>query len=204
MVALAAGDGERHHHPLALLERAGRSGLDDLAHEFVAEDVARLHRRDVAIVEVQVRAADGGRGDADDRVARIEDFGIVDRIAADVVLAVPCQRFHADCSSMLPGFGLVLAALVALAAVARRSGDFAGFHQLLEAVQVAPRLDARLALEQLGDDLADGAGGRIIGDRRAHDGAARSGVLEPDAPRVGDVGAFGRLPGELLRRGCRW
>jgi hypothetical protein len=37
--------------------------LDDLAHELVAEDVAALHRRDEAVVEVQVRAADRRAGD---------------------------------------------------------------------------------------------------------------------------------------------
>ena len=35
--------------------------LDDLAHELVAEDVAALHGRDEAVVEVQVGAADRGR-----------------------------------------------------------------------------------------------------------------------------------------------
>jgi len=32
--------------------------LDDLAHELVAEDVAVLHRRHVAVDQMQVRAAD--------------------------------------------------------------------------------------------------------------------------------------------------
>ena len=35
--------------------------LDDFAHELVAEDVALLHRRHEAVVEVQVRAADRRR-----------------------------------------------------------------------------------------------------------------------------------------------
>src|SRR5688572_32496129 len=49
---------------------------DDLAHELVAEDVALEHRRDEAVVEVQVGAADRGRGDTHDGVARVDDLGI--------------------------------------------------------------------------------------------------------------------------------
>ena len=143
--------------------------LDHLAHELVAEDVARLHRRDVAVVEVQVRAADRGRGDLDDRVARIDDLGIVDRVDADVVLAVPGERAHQAISSS------------SCLRVQRGGGDLAGFHQLLEAAQVAARLDRGLALEQLGDQLADRAAGRIVGDRRGDDRAARAGVAELDA-----------------------
>ena len=49
-----------------------------------------LHRRDEAVVEVEVGAADRGRGHADDRVARIEDRRIRDRLDADV--PGPCQQ----------------------------------------------------------------------------------------------------------------
>ena len=49
--------------------------LDDLAHELVAHDVALLHRRHVAVEQVQVGAADRGRGDPHDRVAAVEDPG---------------------------------------------------------------------------------------------------------------------------------
>ena len=98
MVALPARDRKRHDHALACLERARRADLDHLAHEFVAEHVARLHRRNVAVVEVQVGAADRRRSDPDDGVARVEDLGIVDGFAADVVLAVPGDRFHDCCS----------------------------------------------------------------------------------------------------------
>ena len=70
LVAAAAGDREGDDHPVARLDLLDRlAGLDDLAHEFMAEDVARLHRRDEAVVEVQVGAADRRRGDPDDRVA---------------------------------------------------------------------------------------------------------------------------------------
>src|SRR4051794_7514930 len=73
-VAVAARDRERHDDAVADLEvRDGLALFDDLAHELVTEDVAALHRRDVAVEKVEVRAADRGRGDADDRVAVVQD-----------------------------------------------------------------------------------------------------------------------------------
>ena len=68
--------------------------LDDLAHELMAEDVAALHRRDEAVEQVQVGAADGGEGDLDDRVARIQDLRIRNPLDAHVVRAIPAQSFH--------------------------------------------------------------------------------------------------------------
>ena len=53
-----------------------RPDLDDLAHELVAEDVALLHRRDEAVVEVQVGAADRRRGDLHDGVAPVQDLRV--------------------------------------------------------------------------------------------------------------------------------
>ena len=51
----------RGRRPCRFVDAA--ADLDDLAHELVAEDVALLHRRDVAVVQVQVGAADRGRRD---------------------------------------------------------------------------------------------------------------------------------------------
>ena len=93
--AVAAGDGERDDHPIADLELLDRSSdLDHFAHELVAEDVALLHGRDEPVVEVQVRAADRGRRDSDDRVALIEDLRIGDIPHFDVLLAHPAGRLH--------------------------------------------------------------------------------------------------------------
>ena len=92
--ALAARDGEGDDHALALLERRLGADLDHLAHEFVADDVARAHGRDIAVVEVEVGAADRGRGDLEDRVARIDDLGIGDGVDADVVAALPGYGAH--------------------------------------------------------------------------------------------------------------
>src|SRR5262249_12991574 len=68
--------------------------LDDLAHRLVADDVALLHGRHEAVVQVQVAAADGGRGDPDDAVGRVGDLRVGDVIDADVAGAVPAYRFH--------------------------------------------------------------------------------------------------------------
>ena len=99
VIAAAAGDRERDDDLLALLQCRFRPDLDHFAHEFVAQYVAGLHRRDITVIEMQVRPADRGRGDLDDAVARVDDFGIIDGIDANVMLAVPCQCAHQAASS---------------------------------------------------------------------------------------------------------
>src|SRR5690606_23424895 len=90
MVAGAAGDDERHHDAVALAEGTDRlAGFDHLAHEFMAENVARFHARDHAVIEMQVRTADRGRGHPDDGIARIDDRRIVDGLDADMPFALP-------------------------------------------------------------------------------------------------------------------
>ena len=59
----AAGDGERNHHAVTDPQLGGvdaGTDLDDLTHGFVAHHVTLLHRRHVAVEQVQVRAADRG------------------------------------------------------------------------------------------------------------------------------------------------
>ncbi len=68
--------------------------LLDHAHRLVAEDVAGVDERAEDLVEVQVRAADAGRGDADDRVGRLLDRRVVDGVDADVVRSVPGHCLH--------------------------------------------------------------------------------------------------------------
>src|SRR5690606_34035155 len=66
LVALAADDGEGHHHAVADLELlVRRADLHDLAHELVAHDVAVFHAGHEAVVEMQVRAADRAGTDLD-------------------------------------------------------------------------------------------------------------------------------------------
>jgi hypothetical protein len=60
----------------------------------VAHDVAVPHAGHEAVVQVQIGTADRARGHFDDGVARMLDAGIRNGVAADVLLAVPAQRFH--------------------------------------------------------------------------------------------------------------
>src|SRR5919206_122025 len=88
--AVAAGDRERHDDAVARLQVGDAApGLDHLPHELVAEDVALLRRRDVAVVEVEVRAADRRRRDPDDRIALVEDRRVRDVLDLDGVAARP-------------------------------------------------------------------------------------------------------------------
>src|SRR5215211_3583637 len=96
LLAFAAENRERHDDAVADLERALglRADLHDLAHELVADDVAVLHPWHVAVVEIQVRAADGTGRHPDDSVAGVLDLRIRDLVAADVGGVVPNQGFH--------------------------------------------------------------------------------------------------------------
>ena len=93
--AVAAGDRERHDHAVADLQVVHlRPDLDHLAHELVAQDVALLHRRDEAVVEVEVGAADRRRGDLDDGVAAVQDLRVRHVLDLDGALALPADRPH--------------------------------------------------------------------------------------------------------------
>ena len=100
LLALAAGDRERHDDPVTDLELVvPRPDLDHFAHEFVAHDVAGFHAGHQAIVEMDVGAADRGARHPDDGIPRRLDLRIGDVVAADVGPAVPAQRAHAVPSS---------------------------------------------------------------------------------------------------------
>ncbi len=94
--ALAARDGERHDDPVADLEPLHLGAdLDDLAHRLVPEDLSLLHERaEVAIVEVQVRAADGSARDLDDQVLRVFELGLGNVLDPDVLRPMPHDRSH--------------------------------------------------------------------------------------------------------------
>jgi len=95
LVALAAGDGERHHDAVADLELAvGAADLDHLAHGLVAHHVARLHVRHEAAGEMEIRPADRAGRDLDDGVAPVLDRRIRDLLATNVIPAVPAQSPH--------------------------------------------------------------------------------------------------------------
>ena len=94
VAAGAAGQVERHRHPVAHLDpvHAG-TDLGDDPHVFVAEDHAVVEVCP-PLVGVQVRSADVGGGDPDDRVERLLDLGVGDLVDRDVTGSVEYKRFH--------------------------------------------------------------------------------------------------------------
>ncbi|MNV78289.1 hypothetical protein D3C71_1717710 [compost metagenome] len=91
----AAGDHERNDHAVSDVQVGhGAAGVLDDAHEFVAEDIARFGLRDLAVVEVQVRAADGGGRYPQDDVVIVLDDRVRDVVDPDIVAAVIGQCSH--------------------------------------------------------------------------------------------------------------
>ena len=80
----------------------GRDRGADLAHDahrLVADDVARRHERRQRVVEVQVGAAQPGRGDLDDDVGRLLDDRVGDLDDLHVLLALPRDCLHRSVTS---------------------------------------------------------------------------------------------------------
>jgi hypothetical protein len=102
-VAVAAGHLERDHHAVAGRDLGDLAAhlLDD-AYRLVPQHVALSHERAHHLVEVQVRAADRRRGDANDRVRRLLDLGVRDLVDPNVALSVPSRCLHV---SRLPAPG---------------------------------------------------------------------------------------------------
>jgi hypothetical protein len=63
--------------------------LHDFAHEFMAQDITRLHGRDIAVIEMQIRATDRREGDFDDGVMRVQNLWIRYGFEAHIVFAIP-------------------------------------------------------------------------------------------------------------------
>src|SRR5471030_1333295 len=68
--------------------------LDYFSHEFVAHDVTTFHSRHEAIKQMQVRAANRAGRHLDDCVAPFLYGGIRNRVATDIMLAMPAKRSH--------------------------------------------------------------------------------------------------------------
>ena len=102
MKQCAARDLERDDDPVARAQVADLAAdlLDD-AHRLVPEDVPGVMNGAEHLVEVQVRAADVGRGDADDRVGRLLDLGVRDLFDPNVSLALPGNCAHELKSSLV-------------------------------------------------------------------------------------------------------
>ncbi len=93
--AFAAGNRKRHHHTVAALQlrHADADILDD-AHELVPEHVAGLHSRNLAAIDVQVRAADRGGGHAQRDIVGLGQHGVGNRFDANVFRSVIAQGFQ--------------------------------------------------------------------------------------------------------------
>src|SRR6266849_1140396 len=93
--AVSAGDGEWHNHPVATLQRrVSLPYLHHLAHEFMAENVARFHARNRSMQQVEVRSTNRGQVHPNDGVPRILNLRIRYSFHTHVVLAVPAAGFH--------------------------------------------------------------------------------------------------------------
>ena len=100
VITLSAGNGERDDNPVSLFDFFYfATDLDDFAHEFVAENVARLHGRNVAVIKMKVGPTNRCVSDAHDGIARVQDDRIIDTFNSDFVLALPAKRFHDSSSS---------------------------------------------------------------------------------------------------------
>ena len=85
----------RDDHAVARLDGVDRRAhLQDGAHAFVPEDPARGHLRGVSLEDVQVRPADGGRGDLDDSVGRFDQMGVRDVVPALLARPVVDECLH--------------------------------------------------------------------------------------------------------------
>ena len=93
--ARPAGDLEGDDDPIPG-RKVGDAGPDLLhdAHGLVTEDVAFRHERRQGFVQVQVRSAQSGAGDADDRVGRLLDDRVGNLLDPDVALSMPHGCLH--------------------------------------------------------------------------------------------------------------
>jgi hypothetical protein len=92
---LSAADERRNDNAIALLDLAHLwPCLDDLAHEFVADDIAFPHGRDVPVNEVQVGATCRRGSNFQDHVMGIDDGRIRDCFYLEFINSIPAERSH--------------------------------------------------------------------------------------------------------------
>ncbi len=72
--------------------------INDLAHILMAENVTFFHRRHVAIIKMEIGAANSSRAGLNDRVRRLLYFRIGNFIDTHIALTKPAKRFHAKTS----------------------------------------------------------------------------------------------------------
>ena len=94
-------NGTTTRSPILRLVTSEPSSID-LAHVLVAEDVAALHRRLIAVEEVEVRAADRTGGDLDHGVARVLDLRIGDGVNTHIAFPMPAKCAHQLSPEIVP------------------------------------------------------------------------------------------------------
>jgi hypothetical protein len=87
-------DGKRHNYPIAFAQIVPIApGFFDNTHELMAHDhVFQLWEE--TVVDVQVRAADRGRGDSHNDVLRILYFGVINVVYFDVTRSMINHGLH--------------------------------------------------------------------------------------------------------------
>jgi hypothetical protein len=68
--------------------------FDHFTHILMTEDIAALHRRLVTVKQMKVGTADRAGSDLDDRVARMLNFRVRNRVYPDVTFSVPAECAH--------------------------------------------------------------------------------------------------------------
>jgi hypothetical protein len=95
LVAITAKYREGYDDPVAYMKHfVILTYLDYFSHEFMAHDVATFHSRHKAIEQMQVGATNRAARNLDDCVAPFLYGGIRNRVAPDIVLAMPAKRSH--------------------------------------------------------------------------------------------------------------
>jgi hypothetical protein len=100
-IAGATGDRKGHDYSVAHRQISDPgTNLDDVSHELMTQDVALLHGRYVAVVEVQIRATDSSRGDLDNGIALIQDHRIRNVSDLDGITPHPTSGTHGELLSV--------------------------------------------------------------------------------------------------------
>ena len=93
--ARAARNRERHDDTVPLLDPSNcAAGVLHDSHEFVPEDVAAFHPRELPPIDVHVGATNGGGGYAQQNVIVVLENGVRYIVNAYVVRSVVSQCFH--------------------------------------------------------------------------------------------------------------
>src|SRR5579875_3126845 len=97
--AVTTGDGEWYHDTVTFFEIVYLwTDFDNLTHEFVAENISFLYGWNIAVIEVQVRAAYGRQTGFHNTIMRINDGWIWYVFDLHIIDAMPANSFHLSSS----------------------------------------------------------------------------------------------------------